>query len=527
MTKLLITLSFIVLSFGLIYAQEPEILVDFDSSTIMFEEKEIPEVPGSIFDSQQRAFDAGVTGLAIDLSKNAALRMPIKLKEEYELSYGEDDSYSVEVWVKTIPGAPQVTPIAGNKKNKNKEEVGWLIYADEDGGWSVSISDGQNQYDYRPTVQRQCINDGLWHQLGITVNRSKGEVWFYFDGVNVAIYNTPGLTGLKSKWRTTLGGTASNWDYFGQWEAFNGYIDNFRMWDTHVDANEFSKSYQAVFPNSKQTALETKQLRVFSWNIWHGGHRFGKQVGVQRVIETIKATNADIVTLIETYGSGEIIADALGYHFYLISSNLSIMSRFPIKETINAFRPFNFGGVVLKLDDQKEVAVFDTWLHYLPDYKGNIIKGEMTAKQLEKDEESTRLKEIKQILKEIKPWIANAENVPVLMAGDFNTNSHLDWIEETKEAHLGYVVKWPVTIEMDKTGFVDSYREINPNPLTSPGYTGWPFTRRTGQRAVQSRIDYIFYKGSSLRALESKVVDYHPVMFPSDHAGMFTVFQIK
>ena len=105
-----------------------------------------------------------------------------------------------------------------------------------------------------------------------------------------------------------------------------------------------------------------------TWNIWHGGRRYGQHVGVQRVIETIKASQADVICMIETYGSGAIIADSLGFYFYLISSNLSIMSRYPIAETIEAFRPFNFGGAVVKLAHGQELVVMDTWLHYLPNY---------------------------------------------------------------------------------------------------------------------------------------------------------------
>jgi exonuclease III len=515
---------FLVLTENVAMAQQT-VHIDFDSTSQMYQERVIPEKPGSIFDALPHSFVTGVRGRALDLSKNAALRMPLKLKQELEPDYSGQQSLSVEIWVKTLPGAVQGTPIAGNKKNNSKDNAGWLIYADQDGGWSVSLSDGKNQYNYRPTIERYQINDGKWHQLAFSMDKKKEEVWFYFDGINVAIYNTPGLSDLSSKWETTIGGTASNWDYRGQWEAFNGYIDNFSIWNSTRNANQIKNNYTKHFEMSEKPVFKTEEIKVFSWNIWNGGHRFGKQVGLQRVIETIKASNADVVTLIETYGSGEVIADSLGYHFYLISSNLSVMSRFPIKETIKAFRPFNFGGLVLQIDEEKELVVFDTWLHYLPDYKGNILKGEITAKQLEKDEEGTRLAEIKQILKEIKPWLDNANQTPVVMSGDFNCNSHLDWTEATKDAHLGYVVNWPVTAKMEKAGFIDSFREIHPNPLTAPGYTGWPFTRRTGQRAVENRIDYIFYQGDKLRALNSKVVNYHPVMFPSDHAAVFTTFQ--
>lgn len=501
--------------------------IDFDSMPVMYQEKEIPEQPGSVFDALQPSFAAGISGRAIDLTKNAALRMPLKLKNAYEPKYDNSSSVTVILWVKTLPNAQQGTPLAGNKESENKEHSGWLITARKDGGWFVSLSDGKKQYDYQPTVERQCINDGSWHQLAFSIDKQKNEVWFYFDGENVAIYNTPGFGDLSSKWETTIGGTASNWDYMGQWEAFNGYVDNFTVWNSIKNAADIKNNYCSYISIAEAPTIPVNEIKVFSWNIWEGGCRFGKRVGLERVIETIKASNADVITLIETYGSGEVIADALGYYFYLISSNLSIMSRYPIKETIKAFKPFNFGGVVLQLDAEKEIVVFDTWLHYLPDYKSNVLKGDMTAEALEKDEAKTRVAEIKQIINEINPWLKNADQRSVIMCGDFNTNSHLDWTDATQEAHLGYVVKWPVTEKMEKAGFKDSFREIHPNPLTQPGYTGWPFTRRTGQRAVENRIDYIFFKGSRLKALESKVVDYHPVMFPSDHAAVFTVFQLK
>lgn len=265
-----------------------------------------------------------------------------------------------------------------------------------------------------------------------------------------------------------------------------------------------------------------------AWNIWHGGHRYGQAVGLQRVIETIKSSNADIVGLIETYGSGEEIADSLGYYFYLISSNLSIMSRYPITETIKAFKPFNFGGVKLQLGPGKELVFFDTWLHYLPDYGKSVEGGKMSEKQLIEAEGKTRHAEIKQILKEIKPWIADIENIPIIMSGDFNSGSHLDWITETKKLHFGHTVAWPVSKEMIAVGFIDSFRELNVNPLIDPGLTWTPRAATSSDKyGLRDRIDYIYYVGNQLKPIESKVVDYHPIMFPSDHAAVITVFQYK
>ena len=205
-------------------------------------------------------------------------------------------------------------------------------------------------------------------------------------------------------------------------------------------ADEVSELYATLIPDAEHEVPEAvDQLKILVWNIWHGGHRFGENVGVQRVIDIIKSSNADIIGLIETYGSGEEIADSLGYYFYLISTNLSIMSRYPITETIKAFRPFNFGGAKLNLGNGKEMAFFDTWLHYLPDYAKHIVERSMTSEELVADESKTRHSEIKHILKEIKPYLKNADNVPVILLGDFNSGSHLDWIEETKGTRMSEV----------------------------------------------------------------------------------------
>ncbi len=487
--KYQITLTITMFLSAITFAQEPVIQIDFDAHNNQYQGISIPETPEHLFAAQQHSFSEGLDGRAINFSEDGTIRMPLKLKPDVELAYNAETALTVELWVRTKPDAGQGTPIAENKKDKAISNKGWLIYAEADGSWSLSVSDGKNQHNYKPTAKRQKINDGKWHQLAFSIDRVKGEIWMYFDGVNVAIYNASGLTALKSDLETTFAGTAGNWEYFGQWEAFNGYMDNI--------------------------------------SVWQGGKRFGKEVGLNRVIKIIKDANPDVVTLIETYGSGEVIADALGYHFYLISSNLCIMSRFPIKETIKAFKAFNFGGVVLQVDKEKEVVILDTWLNYLPDYHSNIIKGKITSEELLKEEAGTRLREVTQILKEIKPILDNANKTPVIMAGDFNTNSHLDWTAATKDTHLGYVVEWPVTQVMQNNGFTDSFRELNPNPLTSPGYSAWPYTRRFGQRYVESRIDYIFYTGKNIRALESKLVNYHPIMFPSDHAAFSTVFQLK
>ncbi|WP_161991892.1 LamG-like jellyroll fold domain-containing protein [Flagellimonas algicola] len=514
---------------GVVSAQEPIFQLDFD--THGFEETIIPKEEAIyMVDLLRSEYAEGISGRALDLSANAALRRPVKLKSEV-IPYTDKQSFSIQIWIKTLPDAIMGSPIIGNKKANKPDSKGWQLYTSENGAWALNLHDGKSQYDYRPTAKRQQVNDGKWHQIAFAINQDKEEVWMYLDGNNVAIYNTPGIGDFQTELATVVGGSDEKWEYgsYAQWNAFNGFVDEVKIWDRVVRPEEIQKQYLRFYPstNEDKNRIQPQHLKVLAWNIWHGGHRYGEAVGVQRVIETIKATDADIIGLIETYGSGEIIADALGYHFYLISSNLSIMSRYPITETITAFKPFNFGGAKLSLGGGKDLIFFDTWLHYLPDYGQGVIEGKKSPKQLVTEEGETRHAEVKAILKEIAPYLEESEETPIVMSGDFNVGSHLDWIEETKGIHHNKKIKWPVSLEMTNAGFKDSYRELHIDPLLDPGFTWTPRAATSSDKyGLRDRIDYIFYQGKNLNAIESKVVDYHPIMFPSDHAGVLTVFRI-
>lgn len=513
-----------------LFAQKPVWQINFDKISLI--EKNI-EGKDAVYmvDLLQSQYAEGLKGYALDLTSNATLRKPINIKNEELPDFSKKISFAVQIWVKTLEGAKMGTPIIGNKKSNNPGSRGWQIYTKENGAWALNVSDGKNRYVYQPTAERQRINDANWHQIVFSVDRKKQEIWMYLDGKNVAIYNTPDLKGLESEFDTVVGGSDEKWEYgsYAQWNAFNGFIDEVKIWDRSISSEEVNELYYEHFPlGFKKEDLTPLQLKVLAWNIWHGGHRYGQHVGVQRVIETIKSTNVDVIGLIETYGSGEIIADALGYYFYLVSTNLSIMSRYPISETIKAFKPFNFGGVKLKLGTNKDLVFFDTWLHYLPDYSNSITKKGKSNKELIADEGKTRHAELKEILKEIKPWLIDTKNTPVIMSGDFNIGSHLDWTESTKGLHFNRIIEWPESKEMEKYGFKDSYRELHINPLLDPGLTWTPRAATSSDKyGLRDRIDYIFYKGSSLKAIESKVIDYHPIMFPSDHAAVLTVFKLK
>ncbi|NOR76687.1 MAG: endonuclease/exonuclease/phosphatase family protein [Draconibacterium sp.] len=293
--------------------------------------------------------------------------------------------------------------------------------------------------------------------------------------------------------------------------------------------------------SSKQ---ELPQLKVLVWNIWHGGNDESlPSDGRPSVIDIIKISKADIVLMIETYGSAPLISDSTGLDYHLISSNLSIYSRFPITKQLafsDSISSFNFGGVEILAFDSIPIAIFDTWLHYLPDTR-------LAPTHLHEDsilaweKRGSRNDEVFRIINSIKTYLNNSKNVPVILGGDLNSHSHLDWTAATKDTfnHNGAVVNWTISKALTDVGLIDSYREINPEPLKKLGKTWISGLDKNGKFGYtkEDRIDYIYYKGSKLKAISSESFTQIPgeilefrnkkIMYPSDHGFVLTTFEIE
>ena len=293
----------------------------------------------------------------------------------------------------------------------------------------------------------------------------------------------------------------------------------------------------------KSSNSETKEFSVLAWNIWHGANNeYLKEDGRPHAIGIIKELNPDIVLMVETYGSGKMIADSLGYNFHLIAPenttpddkriNLSIMSRFPLGERFDFYNHFNVGGIEVFLNDSTKIHAFTIWLNYRPWEDDPLMLNKTPEELIEWEKSGTREAEVNTILKGLQPFLGKADEIPLILGGDFNIWSHLDWQEETKELHDGLTVDWWTTSMFEKAGLKDSYREVHPNAKKHPGIT-WD---QPGKKD-EHRIDYIFYKGEKLEAITSKILK-RPVndkiiingkefMYPSDHGLVFTKFKLK
>ena len=445
--------------------------------------------------------------------------------------------FSVEIWVQTTAANKDFTVITTNK-DWNSGEIkdyttihefgfsrssgnnkGWAIICQPDGSWAWNIGDGTERLDYRPTVPRQQINDGAWHQIVFTINRERKEARMYFDGQNVAIYHMGGIEDMNSQLPV---GLATDALADKTLSSFEGGIDEFSIYDCTLNAGQVAEKYKSFVPSAKLPLLSDQpvsRLNLMAWNIWHGGRRHGREIGPQQVIDFIKETGTDIVMMQETYGSGALIADALGYYFYLASSNISVMSKYPILETWTVYDAFRCGVTTIELSMGQKINLASLWIHYLPGWRTDSRDPKASPEKLIKGEDETRHKEIKEIVQLLDPYIQKADDIPLIIGGDFNSPSHKDWIQEASAWHNGLVVEWPVSKVMKEAGFSDSFREIRTDiNYQSPTMTAAELTYR---------IDYIYYKGVKLKAVDSDMHFRYKGIWPSDHPSVTTTLSIE
>ena len=280
-------------------------------------------------------------------------------------------------------------------------------------------------------------------------------------------------------------------------------------------------------------------FKVMAWNILHGGNDI--ENGPESVGKIINEINPDIILMIETYGSGPYIAKYSNLNFHLVASketplndksvNLSIYSKYAFGKRIDTKFPFYLGGIEIPING-KTIRFFTNWFHYLPWNNEPEKMGKTVEQLLEWEQTESRHKMIQKVLPYLKKFAAETDSIPMIFGGDMNSLSHLDWTKKTKKMHNNLIVPWKATKILDDLGLIDSYRKENPNPKTHPGIT-WDKKGRNDSH----RIDYIFYKGKSIKSIKSKsynayfnepiTLNNKEIIYPSDHGIVVTTFKLR
>lgn len=281
-------------------------------------------------------------------------------------------------------------------------------------------------------------------------------------------------------------------------------------------------------------------IRMMTFNILYGGVELdltsrswsprpgGSPKRLGQVIEAVASARPDIVGLQEAVMNTRPIADRLGWH---ACERTQIISRFPLTDPPGG----NGRYVFIEPRPGRIVAVANV---HLPaeNYGPYALRDGATFDEVVELETRHRVRALRPHL-EVLPPLAS-KGVPVLLTGDFNTPSHLDWTAAVSAVRRDVpdAVEWPVSKFLADAGFRDSYREAHPDPVRWPGFTwtpGSPEGERPESREIHDRIDWILAAGP-IQVTASEIVGepgYPDVAiavdpWPSDHRAVVSTFDV-
>ncbi len=229
-------------------------------------------------------------------------------------------------------------------------------------------------------------------------------------------------------------------------------------------------------------------IRVMTFNIEWGG----TGVSFDKVVEAIRAAEADVVGIQEAEGNLERLAGQLGWHFDLRNY---VLSRFPLLEP-----PGADGRYVLVETAPGEVFALAN-LHLPSDpYGPDLVRDGAALTEVLDVERSARLTALEPWLDAVRPLVA--AGMPVVVKGDFKSPPHTDWAPAVvgSRPYLRFAVDWPVSRAMDAAGFRDAWRTVHPDVIEQPGLTWWAARPplpdyAPGPGDPEDRIDQIWVAG--------------------------------
>lgn len=313
-----------------------------------------------------------------------------------------------------------------------------------------------------------------------------------------------------------------------------------------------------------------KTLSVLQLNVWMDATVV--EGAFDALADEIEANMPDIVTFSEAFSYGSSFTQRIctelgkrGITYYTFDSyDTGIISRYPIKES-SVVESTTVSRAIVQVG-AKNVAIYSAHLDYthyacyLPrGYDGITWEKRERSTSVEEilaqNDASKRPAQIRRVIREAEADLQKGYSV--IVTGDFNEPSWLDWQEDTKDMydHNGLVIPWTTTLLLHEKGYVDCYRKIYPDAVTHPGFT-WVADNRsvsvdklvwTPDSDDRDRIDFIFCKGRNLKPLDAfilgpegsvvrgirttensadKIVSPQGI-WPSDHKGVYVLFKIR
>ncbi len=275
-------------------------------------------------------------------------------------------------------------------------------------------------------------------------------------------------------------------------------------------------------------AAVPSSISIMTFNIEYGG----TVVDLDSILRAVRRADADIVAFNEVYGKAARLGRLTGYDH--VSRRLDLVSRYPIVEAPGS------GGryVFVQLAPGRVVALSNVHLASSDYGPRRLLDGWSTRKVL-RTERAVRVPDLRPFVR-ATAGLADA-GIPTFVVGDFNSPSHEDWTRAAVgiRPQVRAPLAWPVTMLMSRTGFIDSWRAVHPDPVDDEGLT-WPAARPRSDSswnprrdAPHDRIDQIWSAGPATATASELVgerdgpeVAISVAPWGSDHRAVISTFDV-
>lgn len=301
--------------------------------------------------------------------------------------------------------------------------------------------------------------------------------------------------------------------------------------------------------------LPAKEIKVLTLNVlnsiehrgwceYNWSRNDGKTRG-QKVVDVILKSEADIVCVQEYVHNNEWLKDELerttgvNWNIRILPRNCAIISKYPILPHGNMFL------TPIRISDCKIVNVISAH-QYVYTYVPYALHRGQTVE--EACREAIRVNHTgywKAMVEEIE--IAQNKGETVILAGDFNEPSHLDYSVKAKnEGYVksGYLLGMMSNVLLDDMHMKDVWNEKRKkeglDECTLRGITWSPTTWEYKKGVDDHRIDFIYYTANGISFIDAKLIGEIPVIeipgdkvdltidrWPSDHRGVLAFLNLN
>lgn len=294
---------------------------------------------------------------------------------------------------------------------------------------------------------------------------------------------------------------------------------------------------------STEPPQEADTLRVLVWNIQRGANLF--EEGPKKALQVIRDADPDICLLQESYDVegdrptlGRWMAGELGWNAWQGESpHLCVLTHLEIQER-HFHHPWHGVGARLVDEQGRSLVAYSIWIDW-KSYLPYLLRDEPEVSDAEllaaESEGSDRMAQALALLEHLEAGEHVGGGVPLLVGGDWNCPSHLDWTEDTARIfRYRRPLPLPVSLAVAEAGLVDAFRSVHPDPTRRPGNTWTPLERGTVESPTPAdRIDRLYVSdpasGPRLVPFAAHVLplELEPMgvpaakrEFPSDHAAV-------